>query len=173
MEIRPATPGDFEVVREVARRAWHATYEEVLDDDLVDATVDDWYADESLAEMVERPGTALLVAVDSGDVIGFCHGVVVGDEGDVLRLYVEPDRWGEGVGTALFERFREDLVDFNMRRLRAMVLADNERGAAFYESLGFERTGEAETELGDESHREAVYTLDLNAERDAEAAGTA
>ncbi len=172
MEIRPAASGDFEAVREVARRAWHETYEGVLDEELMDATVDDWYSERSLTETAERPGTALLVAVEDGDVIGFCHGVVVGDEGDVLRLYVDPERWGEGVGTALFERFREDLVDFNMRRLRAMVLADNERGAAFYESLGFERSGEAETELGGETYREAVYTLDLRTGPDV-AAGAA
>lgn len=174
MDIRPATAADFEDVRRVARRAWRASIGSVLDDETIDETVAEWYGDDALADTVERPGTAFLVAEDDGDVVGFCHGVVVGDEGDVLRLSVDPDRWGEGVGTALFDRIREDLVDFNMRRLRAMVLAADDRGAGFFESLGFERTGEAQTQLVGRSVTEDVYTLHIEGdESNAESSETA
>lgn len=39
MELRPATIDDTEAIRRVARRAWHAAYEDVLNEAAVDATV--------------------------------------------------------------------------------------------------------------------------------------
>ncbi|WP_254766108.1 GNAT family N-acetyltransferase [Salinilacihabitans rarus] len=160
MEIRPASAADREAIREVARAAWHDSYDE-LDAETVDETVDAWYADDELERALSEPGTAFLVAEDDGEVVGFSHGVVQGDEGDVLRMYVRPDRQREGVGTALHERLRADLEDFNMNRMRAIDLASNEGGRAFYEGLGFEKSDEGTVEIGGEERLEVVYTLDL------------
>ncbi|WP_049922290.1 GNAT family N-acetyltransferase [Halopiger djelfimassiliensis] len=160
MEIRPATLEDRERIRAVARETWHDTYDE-LDADTIDATIDEWYGDDALETALSKPGTAFLVAETDGDVVGFTHGVVTEAEGDILRLSVHPDHQGEGIGTALYERLREDLQDFNMERLRAIDLASNEGGQRFYETHGFEQTGEGKVEIGDEQRREVVYTLEL------------
>ena len=160
IQIRPATQSDREAIREVARDAWHETYDE-LDPETVDQTVDAWYDDEAFANALDEPGTAVRVAEHDREVVGFTHGVVHEDEGDVLRMYVHPAHQGRGIGTALHERLRENLEDFNMRRMRAIDLVSNEGGQAFYERLGFERTGEGEVELGGENRREVVYTLEL------------
>lgn len=90
-------------------------------------------------------------------MVGFTHGVVQGDEGDVLRMYVDPDHWCKGIGTAL----RDDLLDRNMKRMRAIGLAANDIGRRFYEQLGFEQTGEGEVEIGGETVREVVYTIEF------------
>ncbi|MFA9428155.1 N-acetyltransferase family protein [Natronorubrum sp. A-ect3] len=160
MELRPATLDDREAIRTVARETWHDTYDE-LEAETIDATVDEWYGDEALETALSEPGTAFLVAEKDGDVVGFTHGVVTGEEGDVLRMSVHPDHQGEGIGTALHERLREDLQDFNMARMRAIDLASNDGGQRFYEEQGFEQTGEGTVEIGDEERREAVYTLEL------------
>ncbi|WP_293032625.1 GNAT family N-acetyltransferase [Natronococcus sp.] len=160
MEIRPATADDRESLRELARETWHDTYDE-LSSDVIDETIDDWYGDEELERALSEPGTAVLVAEADGEIAGFAHGVVQGEEGDVLRMYVHPDHQREGIGTALHERLREDLEDFNMSWMRAIDLASNEGGRTFYEELGFEQTGEGEVEIGGESQREVVYTLEL------------
>ncbi len=160
IEIRPATTADREAIREVAREAWHDTYDE-LDEETIDETVDEWYADDELERALSEPGTAVLVAESDDEVVGFTHGVVQGDEGDVLRMYVRPDNQRAGIGTALHERLREDLEDFNMERMRAIDLASNDGGRAFYEELGFEASGEGTVEIGDEERTEVVYTLDL------------
>ncbi|WP_255192126.1 GNAT family N-acetyltransferase [Natronobeatus ordinarius] len=160
MDIRPATEADREAIREVARAAWHDAYDD-LEAVTIDETVEEWYADDALERAIDKPGTAVLVAERDGEVVGFTHGVVSEEEGDVLRMYVHPDHQRQGVGAALHERLREDLADFNMRRMRAMDLASNEASREFYEGLGFERTDEAEVELGGEEYTEAVYTLEL------------
>ncbi|RBI62555.1 N-acetyltransferase [halophilic archaeon] len=164
MELRPATEADTEAIRRVALRAWRATYDDLLDEETIEETVDDWYADETLASAFDSPGTAFVVATEDDDVVGFCHGVCQDDEGYVLRLYVDPDHQGRGIGTALHERLRDDLLDFNMRRMKAIVLAGNEAGNAFYEGLDFEKTDEGEVELGGERYAENVYTLSFTDE---------
>ncbi|RKD93558.1 GNAT family acetyltransferase [Halopiger aswanensis] len=160
IEIRPATLEDREQIRAVARDTWHDTYDE-LDADTVDETIDEWYGDDALEMALSKAGTAFLVAETDGEVVGFTHGVVTEDEGDVLRMAVHPDYQNEGIGTALHERLCEDLQDFNMERMRAIDLASNEGGREFYERQGFERTGEGTVEIGDEQRREVVYTLEL------------
>lgn len=162
MEIGPARIGDVPAIRDLALRAWKAAYEDTLDEATIEDTVADWYAEDALRQALDEPGTAVLVAADGGDVRGFCHGVVRGDEGHVLRMYVDPDHWGQGIGTRLYERLRDDLLDFNVRRMRAIVLADNERGAEFYRGLGFEKSGEGEVELGDDAYREHVYATEFD-----------
>ncbi|WP_222915923.1 GNAT family N-acetyltransferase [Natrinema sp. SYSU A 869] len=160
MEIRPATLEDRERIRTVARETWHDTYDE-LDAETIDRTIDEWYGDEALETALSKPGTAFLVAERDGEIVGFTHGVVAEDEGDVLRMSVHPDHQGEGIGTALYEHLREDLQDFNMERMRAIDLASNDGGREFYEGHGFEPTDEDDVEIGGEQRREVVYTLEL------------
>ncbi|UTF54312.1 GNAT family N-acetyltransferase [Natronosalvus rutilus] len=160
-DIRPATADDRESIRELARETWYDTYVE-LERDVIDETVDAWYSDEELERALSTPGTTMLVSeAGEGRIVGVAHGVVQEDEGDVLRLYVHPDHQREGIGTALHERLRENLEDFNMRRMRAIDLASNAEGRTFYEDLGFEKTGEGTVDIGGESRQEVVYTLDL------------
>ncbi|WP_231186898.1 GNAT family N-acetyltransferase [Haladaptatus sp. DYF46] len=161
MEIRPASEEDFESVRNVARRSWKEAYETFVNDDAIDGTVSSWYSDESLSAAVEKPGTAFLVATGDDELLGFCHAVCHEDEGDLLRLYVDPDRWGDGIGTALYERLRGDFRDINMKRIRAMVLSQNGMGIEFYRRFGFEKTDEETVEIGSEEYDESVYTVAL------------
>ncbi|MHC3439260.1 N-acetyltransferase family protein [Natrialbaceae archaeon A-gly3] len=160
MQIRPATPDDNDRIREVALATWHDTYDE-LEAETIDETVKAWYADEDLEDAMDRPGTAFLVAEVDGEVVGFTHGVVQETEGDVVRMYVHPDHQEEGIGTALHERLRADMEDFNMKRMRAIDLESNDDAREFYEGLGFEQTDEGEVEIGGEQRAEAVYSLEL------------
>jgi ribosomal protein S18 acetylase RimI-like enzyme len=161
MEIREATPDDVPTVRSVARESWLKAYADVVPESVIEEAVAEWYADETMTRIVGDDEQVCLVAVDdrSGDeeLIGFAHGATDGDEGDVLRLYVHPDRWHEGIGTALLEAMERRLTDMGAERMQAMVLADNEMGKAFYEDRGFEKVGEAETQLDGTTRTENVY----------------
>ncbi|WP_255194034.1 GNAT family N-acetyltransferase [Natronobeatus ordinarius] len=173
MEIREAVTADREAIREVARATWHDTYDE-LEAVTIDETVDEWYADDELETAIggwyadadfdldlENLKSTLLVAEVDGEVVGFTHGVVMGEEGDVLRMYVHPDHQGAGIGTALHERLVAALEAAGVERIRALDLASNEASRRFYEGLGFERTAEATVEIGGERYAEAVYTIEL------------
>ncbi|WP_135853775.1 GNAT family N-acetyltransferase [Halorussus salinus] len=161
MEIRDASFNDVPTVRSVARESWLKAYADVVPESIIEEAVAEWYADETMTRIVGDDEQVCLVAVDdrSGDeaIVGFAHGATDNGEGDVLRLYVHPDRWHEGIGSALLDAMEDRLAEMGAERMQAMVLADNEMGNDFYEERGFEKVGEAETQLDGTTRTENVY----------------
>ncbi|USZ67335.1 GNAT family N-acetyltransferase [Halorussus salilacus] len=158
MDIREATEDDISTIRSVARESWKRAYADAVPESVIDDAVSEWYAEETMTRIIGDDEQVCLVAVDDdGAVIGFSHGATDNGDGDVLRLYVHPDRWNEGIGTDLLAAMEERLREMGAERMQAMVLADNEMGNAFYESHGFEKTGEAETQLDGTTRTENVY----------------
>jgi ribosomal protein S18 acetylase RimI-like enzyme len=150
--------------------AWQEAYDGILPDDILqevtvdpsEEELDQW--EEGLAE--NREG--VLVAVED-DVCGFLDmrwgdadskAFVGENEAGLKAIYVHPDYWGDGVGTALLERGL-DLLPESIQAIRLDVFADNEDARAFYESRGFEQTGTDDHEIAGESYPVALYTLEL------------
>lgn len=162
MNVREATQDDIEHVQGVARNAWDATYEDIVPESVIEEAVADWYGTATLSGIVESDKQVILVAEEDGKIVGFAHGVTDDHdpektEGDILRLYVHPDHWKQGVGTALLEGMEDKLEAQGSEELHAMVLADNEMGNAFYEDHGFQKASEADTRIGPETRKENVY----------------
>ena len=176
MEIRDATDDDVTTIRSVARESWTDAYADVVPESVIDDAVSEWYAEETMTRIIGDDEQVCLVATDgsevsrasedasgerseprASEVVGFAHGATDEDAGDVLRLSVRPDRWGEGIGSVLLEAVEDRLTAMGAERIQAMVLADNEMGNAFYEDRGFEKTGEAETQLDGTTRTENVY----------------
>ncbi|WP_226480430.1 GNAT family N-acetyltransferase [Natrinema amylolyticum] len=160
-DVRRATVDDVWAVHQVARESWHAVYDDVLGPQTVDDVVDEWYAigdlESSITEASGRDDAAFLVSTESpanGSGIGtkyygFGHAVPWPEDPSVAflaRLYVRPDDWNDGVGTALLDTLeRQFATEFD--RLRLAVLAANDVGISFYESRGFDRVGTRESDL--------------------------
>lgn len=166
--VRAATPGEAGPLRELARTAWHAAYDDLMGADAVDDRIDNWWRDEDLRDVTTAPAHVFLVAVDAdadpaADPVGLIHAGPhpEGDRYVVPRLYVHPDRWGEGIGTALLDHV-VTRVRGETDRLQTVLLAGNEVGVGFYEGYGFERV--AESGLRDAGERELVYELALGDE---------
>ena len=98
----------------------------------------------------------MFVAEEAGRILGFAT-VLAGLEGsaELEDLFVEPDRWGRGVGRRLAREAE--------RRARALgasslhVIA-NGRAGAFYTACGFTILGSATTELGPALEMEKALT---------------
>ena len=171
MEIREATSADADAIAAVAGASWHAAYDDLLGSEIVAETVDSWYDVESLRAGIREAAGAgaacFVVAAVDGEIVGFANAGPArdrqadpdGPDAFLSRLYVAPDRWGEGIGTDLLASVTRRLRDAGHERLRLEVFAGNERGRSFYGSQGFERVGsETETFGGRE-----VETLQLSA----------
>ena len=93
-------------------------------------------------EQIERGG---VIVAELGDRIAGFAVVLIEDEGAELDgLFIEPEHWRKGVGTALI-----DVAVHEARRqgLAMMVIA-NPSAREFYEKCGFTLEGEAETRFG-------------------------
>jgi ribosomal protein S18 acetylase RimI-like enzyme len=165
--IRPAETGDVADVRRIARESWHAAYDDLLGPDPVESVVSEWYDLNRLRRSVERDDGVFLVAETREEeadpkVVGFAQGVLAEeDAAELPRIYVHPDYWGEGAGSAMLERVEDWATDRGAERLRLVVLADNEVGNAFYERHGYPTVGSRESEFEGEIYTDYVREKEL------------
>ncbi|WP_440988919.1 N-acetyltransferase family protein [Haloarchaeobius baliensis] len=141
LSVRAATADDARAVQRVADASCHAVYDDILGPDAVDDIVANWYDPERLvADDVEPDERPFFVAAVDGAVVGYVEGVPDADDENVAhlyRIYVHPDHWGDGVGSALLDRLETAFRDRGFDHLCVSVFAENETGVGFYESVGF------------------------------------
>jgi ribosomal protein S18 acetylase RimI-like enzyme len=160
MEIREATTDDFEALRRTAGASMHESYGSFLEPTRIDDALEQWYGADTLAAQVEGEDALVFVAEEDDAVVGFVQAEIVpGDtpEGRILWLHVDPDARGEGLGSRLLVRAKDELLDRGANRITGVVLDGNDVGTAFYEGHGFTRAGTRTVEIGGEDHEEAVY----------------
>ncbi len=167
-DIRQASVTDVAAIQRVARRSLSESCR-FLGEPVRERLVEEWYADAAVRAAIERPDVTYVVAAaqtDDGEaLVGYATGVQTGKtDGAVPSLAVDPDRWGEGIGTALVERLITTLHRRGIRRVEVNVLADNEPGVGFCETHGFDRVDEREADLpaGADVHSEYVYASDVS-----------
>lgn len=136
--VRPAAAGDAAAIARVHVTAWQTAYQGILDRDFLGgldlATRTAWW--ETLLGRGE--GTAL-VADFEGSVVGFSL-VGAADEagwGEVLAIYVDPQRWGRGHGHALLAASEGLLAEMGYANAMLWVLEGNGRAKGFYERQGW------------------------------------
>jgi len=117
----------------------------------------------ALAHRVGRPGAAAVVAVDDDVAVGCCffepltepdRETIIDGAANLSGVAVEPDRWGEGLATALLDFAEAEVRRRGFRLLRLHVLEENERARALYEHLGWSLVA---TGYADHSGPQAVY----------------
>lgn len=141
LDVRPATVEDIDALRRVSRRAWHAAHAPIVGADTVEEFLADYYDEASFRAAVRDDDTILRVAVDDAPV-GFASASPTdGDDATFVlgRIYVLPDRWGEGVGRRLLAAVETAVERRGGERVRLAVMADNDRAVRFYEAAGYVR----------------------------------
>lgn len=144
--IEMATAKDLRAAAEVHSKAVRVAYPDVLPPGIFDAEhVAPEKVEKEFRELFERfgPRDTLLKAVAGNTVIGMC---ICGDDTDleeagtgyVQRVYVDPDWWNRGVGTALVDRTIELLEGHGFKKLALQVLENNRKARAFYEKRGWQ-----------------------------------
>lgn len=163
VRIRAADPDDAEAIRSVAGDSWRAAYDDILDAETIERKLAEWYDVDELADSIDRADGVCLVADDgertaaSADdaVVGFVQaGPAPDDDAEttyvLARIYLRPERWGEGIGTRLLDQAIGAIRERGAETLRLGVFADNDAAVGFYEARGFERVREKTSALGDE-----------------------
>lgn len=161
MEVREATPDDAAAASDVAEAAWWASCASFLDADTLRRVLAEGYGEGRLAEAFGDPELHAVVAVDD-DVAGFAVAERTwADTVDLHALYVDPDRWGEGAGSALLDSVLAYAREGGCEYVRATAFLDNPVGRPFLEAQGFEETGRVETPVFGEVHEETVLERDV------------
>jgi L-amino acid N-acyltransferase YncA len=131
MEIRQLEAGDRDALTRFLRRVPEADrtfFKEDVDDP---AVLDAWV----------RPGPACAIALEGDKVVGWVSVVPLhgwsSHVGEV-RLIVDPDHRGRGIGRALARRAVVEALNVGLQKMVVEVIAVQESTIAMFRSLGFD-----------------------------------
>ncbi|SDJ31209.1 Ribosomal protein S18 acetylase RimI [Halovenus aranensis] len=156
MQVRDAVSHDSPALRDVARRSLEASYP--LDQHTIAAAVDEWYAEERLAERLAHDEQLLLVVEEDGQVVGFADAEQTGDStAELYWLHVDPSFRAESYGERLFTGVQERFTERGVPNLLGRVLAVNDSGGAFYERHGMEQVGQEPVDIDGTEYAQEIY----------------
>ncbi|MFJ8910141.1 GNAT family N-acetyltransferase [Amycolatopsis sp. NPDC102389] len=143
--VRLATVEDAWPIAEVNVRSWQSAYQGLLPElylrDLsVEARAARWQR--TLADPAHRGD--ILVLVEDGVLLGFT--AVDRSRGELRAIYLEPERWGTGLGRLLLDAAVAALRDAGHREATLWVLETNERAQRFYSAGGWTPDGATKTD---------------------------
>ncbi|MQM27098.1 GNAT family N-acetyltransferase [Glycomyces albidus] len=160
MRIRTGGPADADEIMQLKNASWRAAYAGIVADEVLAGLSDEPSEGFVRGLSHRREHVITLVAEKGPNVIGFATvgwdrreateaEAGPGCPGEVWAIYVHPDHWGRGAGTALMREGQRWLTDEALLPIRVWELVGNRVGRRFYERYGFAPDGErGEFELG-------------------------
>ncbi|MEQ5840311.1 GNAT family N-acetyltransferase [Paraburkholderia acidicola] len=170
MLIRNAEPSDAAEIEAVRVSAWQAAYTAFMPETYL-ANLDPTANVDSLNSRLKRQDSSFscLVAERQGRVIGFS---LVGSPrfpsnpstAELWALYVAPNAWQDGVGTALLQRSLDLTSNQGFTTIKLWCIKGNAPAQRRYEAHGFAATGEERTTLALTGHplHELCYSLNIS-----------
>ncbi|MCS6840509.1 MAG: GNAT family N-acetyltransferase [Roseiflexaceae bacterium] len=140
IHYRPIQASDANAVFAVAQEAWRFTYASIFDPAFIDQFVRRNYAPDHLRALVPLVDSNSLffdVAVDAGQVVGFCNVGITPQGAQLFRIYLLPAYVGRGIGSELLRRGEEFVRGQGQGSYFCFVHKDNELGKRFYLRRGF------------------------------------
>ena len=146
MPIRPATTRDARAIARVHVASRRKAYAGFFDPDYL-AWLTEPY---SMARWIERiqdasgDGSAVLVWSRGESIEGYAHLAPASEAaGEVLQLFVHPDSWRQGVGSALLKACEDLLANAGVSQACLWVFEANLNARSFYEHCGWRPGGES------------------------------
>ena len=172
IEIRPpASIDEFRAGEAIIATSWRAAFADIVTEATLER-LDEIVTGTELAERYRRyeqlPDIGCLLGLDAGVVGTASYGwnqadtkpFVKSGEAELMTLYVTPDRWGQGIGSALLDAVISHLPEAT-DRLVLETFTRNWDGRRFYETYGFYVDGSSTFAIAEETYPTVVYALDL------------
>lgn len=165
--LRPAVPEDAPAVARVHVRSWQAGYRGLLPDAYLENLKPEARARRYDFGIDDPHQPATLVAQVEHGICGFATTVLRREGpspglGELVGLYVDPDRWGREVGSWLLAEAQARLAARGCRSAELWVLSGNVRAQRFYGRHGWRAEGATRTqEVWGITVEEARYTRRL------------
>lgn len=140
--IRNAQQGDGVLISAVADRAWHHAYRDIYKPEEILKWLVENYSEKILEDHLSRISTdnsyQFLVSVCDNRITGFSEIKAGSGKAELLRIYLDPDFIGKGLGKSMLIIGENWLRTNNIQVLSLAVQKDNSLGLRFYFRNGFE-----------------------------------
>ena len=160
ISFRNLVKEDFENVRKLALKGWYFSYSHLNKSELK-KLVDTYYSDETLYIALEDMKTGkqfFVLAQDKNELLGFCNVSAKEGNGELLRLYIEPELIGKGLGKKLLDLGEDYLIKKGIEKYFTYVNKHNKIGYEFYLRNGFIRLHEKD--MNDEFESKALWYIE-------------
>jgi GNAT superfamily N-acetyltransferase len=151
-QIRSAIPADALAVAQVHVRSWQAGYRGLLPAEYLGSLRPEDRAARYDFTHIDPAKPHTRVAVSGDVVLGFATTMPASDpalpqHGELCALYVDPDRWGCGLGVALIADARDRMAAQGFHRAILWLLKGNARGDRFYRTDGWSPDGASKRDV--------------------------
>ena len=159
--VRSARPQDAEEVARVYIESWHDTYAAILPQRLLCAMTPAGQSARWRAAIRAKGREAVLVAERAHGIVGMASAGparddMLGYEGEVYTLYVDPACYGEGIGRALLDGAFSSLRGRGFGSCQIWAHAKN-NARFFYEAMGGKLVAERTVRMMGEPVGEACF----------------
>lgn len=155
MIVRPANPEDAAAIGKIYCESWKAAYRGIVPQDYLDSLTPD--------DRQINPANYLVLESEEGVVFGLANIGASRDKerpdwGELRAIYLLPEFWRKGAGTALFQAAETKLRQMGFSRYFLWVLTENIRARQFYEKMGMYPSGKEHTlSIGGKEVMECQY----------------
>jgi GNAT superfamily N-acetyltransferase len=128
---------------------WRSGYKDIVAPDrLADLPIERWRHEVGVGLRRPVADAFTYVAEVDGGFAGYCYVAAPSREADMgpdaaelVAMYVDPDHWRQGVGSALMQAALERLAGLPYDEAVLWTFKENDRAIAFYEGFGWHADG--------------------------------
>ncbi len=168
MNIRKSIHSDIPAIAALHIEGWKGAYGGIVDQSYLDTLNLDMRI-KSWTEWMASGESEVFVGEKDGRIAGF---VTIGrtktappgsspirpsHSGEIYAIYLHPDVWRQGIGTALLKHAMRELKARRHSTVCLWVLDANVRAKAFYEKMGGQKLGGKMIEIGPSNLKEICY----------------
>ena len=158
--IRKVKYEDIEQIVDINIKDWKKVYKGIIDDEILD----NLNREEKIKKWREHYNIGnVIVAEENGTILGYCRyddNAIYENtdiDSEIIAIYVDCDKLGNGIGRTLIEYVKKDLRNKNKTKMVIWCLEKNQNARKFYEKMGgnllsdekyFEKEGRKYKEVG-------------------------
>jgi diamine N-acetyltransferase len=159
VNIRFATKEDAPLIANLSRATFYETFASQNTREDMEKFMSEQFTYESLLQEVGAPSNIFIVAEAGGEAIGYARlreseapaALNELPSIEIARIYAVQSMVGKGVGNALMKKCIDIAYDMGKRVVWLGVWEKNQRAIRFYNRWGFEKFGEHDFVLGNDT----------------------
>ena len=150
VRVRDATPDDTDAIVAVTAAGWRTAYRGIVAlDRLADLPLARWRHEVHVGLRRPVEDAFSYVAEIDDAFAGYCFVAAPSRQrelgpsvAELVAIYVEPDRWSRGAGTALMRAAMDRLAQLPYDEVFLWTFKENRPAITFYERRGWRRDGD-------------------------------
>lgn len=164
-QFRDATAEDALLISRLFAASWRVAYRGLVSQHYLDRLPDEYWLPSVRAWLISGRLSALL-AYEKDEAVGCVlygrgRDEEYGEWGEIVSIYLLPDRMRQGYGTALMARAMDAMRQDGYSKFYLWAIEGNVAADRFYSKLGFHLTGEAvDYRIGGGDVRDVRYAFE-------------